>query len=94
MGVLKSRHHPIQPEVEAELEEVHIVRVVNRSLRALYGEVDRVEADGDFAFQRWRRIVPNVRLSPWPAFCPWDGSGNAMRFPDAAGWTGGCKHAG
>ncbi len=51
MGVLKSRHHPIQPEVEAELEEVHIVRVVNRSLRALYGEVDRVEADGDFAFQ-------------------------------------------
>jgi hypothetical protein len=55
MGVLKSRHHPIQPEVEAELEEVHerilIVRVVSRSLRALYGEVDRVEADGDFAFQ-------------------------------------------
>ncbi len=54
MGVLKSRHHPIQPEVEAELEEVHerilIVRVVSRSLRALYGEDDRVEADGDLAF--------------------------------------------
>ena len=53
--LLKSRLHPILPEVEAELEEIHerilIVRVDGHPLRALGGGVDGVEADGDFAFE-------------------------------------------
>jgi hypothetical protein len=55
MAILKSRLHPILPEVEAELEEVRerilIVRVNGHPLRALGGGVDRVETDGDFALQ-------------------------------------------
>ena len=55
MAILKSRLHPILPEVEAELEEIRkrilIVRVDGHPLRALGGGVDRVEADGDFALE-------------------------------------------
>ncbi len=55
MAILKSRLHPILPEVEAELEEIRkrilIVRVDGHPLRALGGGVDRVEADSDFAFE-------------------------------------------
>jgi hypothetical protein len=55
MTVLKSRLHPILPEVEAELEEIRkripIVRVDGHPLRALGGGVDGVEADGDFPFE-------------------------------------------
>jgi hypothetical protein len=55
MAVLKSRLHPILPQVEAELEQVRkrifIVRVDGHPLRALGGGIDRVEADGDFAFE-------------------------------------------
>ena len=55
MAFLKSRLHPILPEVEAELEEIRkgifIVRVDGHPLRALGGGVDGVKADSDFAFQ-------------------------------------------
>ena len=55
MTLLKSRLHPILPEVEAELEEIRerilIVRVDGHPLRALGGGVNRVEADSDFAFE-------------------------------------------
>ena len=55
MTLLKSRLHPILPEVEAELEEIRerilIVRVDGHPLRALGGRVDGVEADSDFAFE-------------------------------------------
>jgi hypothetical protein len=53
MTFLKSRLHPILPEVEAELEEIQegilTVRVDGHPLRALGGGVDGVEADSDFA---------------------------------------------
>jgi hypothetical protein len=55
MTLLKSRLHPILPEVKAELQEIRegifIVCVDGDPLRALGGGVDRVEADGDFAFE-------------------------------------------
>jgi len=55
MAFLKSRLHPILPEVETELEEIRerilIVRVDGHPLRALGGGVDGVEADSDFAFE-------------------------------------------
>jgi hypothetical protein len=55
MAFLKCRLHPILPEVEAELQEIRerilIVRVDGHPLRAPGGGVDRVEADGDFAFK-------------------------------------------
>jgi hypothetical protein len=55
MAILKSRHHPILPEAETELEEIRectfIVRVDGHSLRALGGGVNGVEADGDVAFE-------------------------------------------
>ena len=55
MTLLKSRLHPILPEVEAELQEIRkrilIVRVDGHPLRALGGGVDGVEADSDFAFE-------------------------------------------
>ena len=52
---LKSRLHPILPEVEAELQEIRerifIVCVNGHPLRGLGGGVDGVETDGDFAFE-------------------------------------------
>ena len=55
MAVLKNRPHPVLSEVEAEPGEVRerilIVRFDGHPLRGLGGRVDRVEADGDFAFK-------------------------------------------
>jgi len=55
MAILKSRLHPILPEVEAQLQKVRerilIVRVDSQPFRALGGRVDGVKADGDFAFK-------------------------------------------
>jgi hypothetical protein len=55
MTFLKSRLHPILPEVEAELEEIQegilTVRVDGHPLRVLGSGVYRVKADGDFAFK-------------------------------------------
>jgi hypothetical protein len=55
MTILKSRLHPILPEVEAKLQEVHerilIVCVDGHPLRALGGGVDGVETNSDFAFE-------------------------------------------
>jgi hypothetical protein len=55
MAFLKSRLHPVLLEVEAELEKVRkrilIVCVDGHPFRTLGCRVDRVEADGDFAFE-------------------------------------------
>ena len=54
-AILKSRLHPVLPEVEAELEEIRnrilIVRVDGHPLRTLGGGVHGVEADGDITFE-------------------------------------------
>ena len=96
MAFLKSRFHPILPEVEAELEKIRerilIVCVDGHPVRALGGGVDGVEADGDFAFEVTADCVQR-QAEPLAGFL-WDGSCNAGHFPGAAGWTGRCKLAG
>jgi hypothetical protein len=71
MAFLKSRLHPVLPEVEAELQEIRerilVVRVDGHPLRALGGGVDRVKADGDFAFEVAADCV-GCQAQPLPGF--------------------------